>query len=173
MKRVILAAIVLGSVAVSLYAEDPEIKLRELRLRPGESIGESEQLAGDLVMTTIFDVKKAPLFEEAVFHYYLLLTPRDKGVKPQLLHCRMVYRYLERKSGYKTHVSLPREMKECINPRDEKYAVVVVYKGAEVAVKNSEGTRWWEDPELGAPIENVFRRYSDVPYVREWESVKK
>lgn len=169
MKKVLyMAAIIIGSVLTTVDAKETEVRLRELRFK----INDSESDPGGLILTTTFDIKKAPLFDEAVFFYYLLLTPRDDDRKPQFFRCRIVYRYLKEKTGYRAYIGLPREMKECINPSDEKYAVVVFHKGVEVDLKSSESDRWWEDPALGEPIENVFYRYSDVPYIKEWESIK-
>jgi hypothetical protein len=168
MRTILAAAFVAGSVIPPLYAEtkEAEIKLRDLDLSGRSVSGEQ------LTLTASFDVKEARIYDEVVFDFYLLLTPRDADVKPQLFHCRTVHRYLNRKSGYKSGVVLDAAAVDGINPREEKYAVVATYKGKEVAVENSEKDRWWEDAALGDPVENMLRRVADVPIVREWESVR-
>jgi hypothetical protein len=108
-----------------------------------------------------------------IFDYYLLLDPQDSDLPPQFLHCRTVHRYLDKKSSLTSGVSLEKSAIEGINPRSNaKYAVVVTYKGEEVGVENSENDRWWEDSELGSPVENMLGRFADVPIVKEWESGK-
>ena len=169
MRIILIAAIIMGSAAMSLRAEpkESEIRLRDLDL-DGLSVNRDR-----LILTATFDVKGARIFDEVVFDYYLLLRPRGKDMKLQFLHCRTVHRYLDAKSGYKSGVILSAAAVESIDPRDEQYAVVVTYKGKEVGVENSEKDRWWENPALGDPVENMLSRFAEVPIVREWESVKK
>ena len=168
MKTTLIVASVMMSAVTSLYAEtkDAEIKLRDLDIG-GFSVAEEH-----LTLTTTFDVKGARIFDEVVFDFYLLLTPRDRDMKPQFFHCRTVHRYLDRKSGYKSGVMLDAVAVEGIDPREKKCAVVATYKGKEVGAENSEKDRWWEDSALGAPVENMLKRVAEVPIVREWESTR-
>ncbi len=166
MKRWFVAIILLGAIATTLYAAPgpAEIKIRDLDFK-GLMVVNS-----DLTLTLTFDVKDEDAFDEMVFDFYIQLTPREKEQGEQFFHCRTVHRYLEKESGYTTGVVLSRDAVKCINPRDSKYAVVVSLQGGEVDVENSEDERWWEDPSLGKPIENVLWRASGLPIVREWES---
>ncbi len=160
MRIILLMALIMGSATVSLRAES-EIRLRDLDL-DGQSVNKN-----GLILTATFDVKGARILDEVVLDYYLLLRPQGKGMKLQFLHCRTVHRYMDMKAGYKTGVILNAVAVEGINPRDEQYAVVVTYQGKEVGVENSEKDRWWENAELGDPIENILTRFSEVPIVRE------
>ena len=172
---ILITAIILGSAATPLYAAAREERIRAggagIRLRDLDISGLSVN-RNNLTLTATFDVKGARIFDEVIFDFYLLLTPQDKIMKPQFLHCRTVHRYLDRKSGYKSGVVLNSAVIEGNDPRDEKYAVVITYEGKEVGVENSESRRWWEDAELGPPVENILVRFADVPIVRVWESAK-
>lgn len=169
MKRGILeTAMIVGSAVMVLHAEP---QTAEIRLRDLDTNGLSVD-RGALTLTATFDVKRARIFDEVVFDYYMLLLPQDQDLKVQFLHCRTVHRYLDKKSGHRSGVSLSAAAVEGINPRDEKYAVVVTYQGKEVGVENSEKERWWENPALGDPVENMLVRFAEVPIVREWESVE-
>lgn len=168
-KMILVVTLVMGSAAMSLWAEPKEA---EIRLRDLDSTGLLID-RGQLMLTATFDVKGARIFDEVVFDFYLLLRPQAKEMKSPFLHCRTVHRYLDRRSGLKSGIILSAAAVEGINPRDEQYAVVVTYKGKEVGVENSEKTRWWENPALGDPVENVLVRIAEVPIVREWESTKK
>lgn len=168
MKKILTAVLVMGGTALLLQAEPqvPEMKLRDLTL---DRLGEERN---QISLVARFDVKRERLMDEVVFDFYLMLFPKGKGQDPQFFHCRTVHRYLEEKTGHKTGVVLPPLAVKAINSRDEIYAVVVTYKGQEVGVENSEDTRWWEAPALGAPVENMLKRTSNLPMVREWESEK-
>lgn len=169
MKRgTLTAAILMGSMAMSLHAEpqQPEIKLRNLRL---DGLSENKN---QLSLVASFDVKRAQLMDEVVFDFYLLLYPKGKEMKSQFLHCRTVHRYLEEKTGYKSSVVLESKAAKAINSRNEIFAVVVSYKGKEVGVENSEDVRWWENASLGSPVENLLKRVAQIPIVREWESIQ-
>lgn len=168
MKKWMFAAVLSVAMAANLYAaSDPvEIKVRDVDY-DGLMVVNS-----DLSLEVTFDVKEDDCFDEVVFDFYLLLTPRRKERGDQYFHCRTVHRYLEKKSGYTSGISLNQGIVKCIQPRDSKYAVVVTCGGSEAAVENSEKDRWWEDASLGQPVENVLRRFARVPIVREWESDK-
>lgn len=168
MRTILIAAIVMGSAATPLYAEikEAKIKLRDLDIS-GLSVNREQ-----LTLTATFDVKGSRIFDEVVFDFYLLLTPRDADMEPQFIHCRTTHRYLDQKSGHKSGVILDAAAIEGIDPREEKYAAVVTYKGKEVGVENSENDRWWEASALGAPVENMLLRFAEVPIVREWESAQ-
>jgi hypothetical protein len=168
MKNWIFATGLLFAMATHLYAvSDPvEIKLRDVDY-DGLMVVNS-----DLSLKVTFDVKEADLFDEVVFDFYLLLTPREQERGEQFFHCRTVHRYLEKESGYISGISLNQGIVKCIQPRDSKYAVVVTCGGSEAGLENSEKDRWWEDAALGAPVENMLRRFAGVPIVREWESGK-
>lgn len=168
MKYVLIATVVLWSAVSLLYAETQpaEIRLRDLDIS-ALSVNRS-----NLKLTATFDVKRAPIFDELIFDFYLLLRPQNKDVKLQFLHGRTVHRYIEAKSGYKSGVTLNSAALECIVPREVQYAVVITYQGKEVGVENSEKERWWEDPNLGAPVENILQRFAEVPIVRRWESAR-
>ena len=169
MKNIILMAVILGCAVLSLQAEPKTatIKLRNLDLK-GLTIDR-----GSATLVATFDVKNARIFDEVVFDFYLLLYPKDKDMEPVFLHSRTIHRYLDRTSGLKSGVVLSAAAVDGINPRDEKYAVVITYRGEEMDMENSEKERWWENSELGAPVENVLSRIAEVPIVREWESRKK
>ncbi len=166
MKKILVAVLIMGGTAMLLQAEPQvaEIKLRDLTL---DRLGEERN---QISLVARFDVKRERLMDEVVFDFYLMLFPKGKDQEPQFLHCRTVHRYLEEKTGLKTGVVLPPLAVKAINSRDEVYAVVVTYKGKEVGVENSEDTRWWEGPSLGAPVENMLKRTSNLPIVRKWES---
>lgn len=168
MKKWMCTITLLVTVAASLYAasEPAEIKIRDVDV-DGLMVVNS-----DLSLTVTFDIKEADAFDEVTFDFYLLLSPREKEQGDQFFHCRTVHRYLEKESGYTTGVRLGRNALKCINPRDSRYAVVVTHQGKEVELENSEKKRWWEESALGQPIENVLRRSSGLPIVREWETGK-
>lgn len=167
-KITLMLVVIMGCAAATVCAEkkDAEIRLRDIDLS-GLAVNKDQ-----LTLTATFDVKGARVFDEVVFDFYLLLRPQGTDTQLQFLHCRTVHRYLDRKSGLKSGVKLDAAASDCIDPRDEKYAVVVSYKGKEVGVENSESERWWEDAALGAPVENILRRFASVPIVREWESAR-
>ena len=170
MKRAVSIVLYLLGCCLSLYAEPdtPEIKLRDLDL-DGLLINK-----GGLTLTVTFDAKRERVFDEVIFDFYLLLEPQKDDLGLQFLHCRTVHRYLDEKTGLKSAVLLQQNVLDGINPRTKcKYAVVATYRGKEVGVENSEQDRWWEDPALGAPVEDLFVRMADIPIVREWESVGK
>ena len=165
-RKMLAAAIIIGSMVTALHAEEgpAEIKLRRVNL-DGLVIS-----SGRLSLTATFDVKRADVFDEVFFDYYLLLEPQDNDLPTQFLHCRTVHRYLEEKSGFTSGVALDGAAIAGISPRSNaKYAVVVTYRGKEADVESSEKDRWWEDSSLGAPVENILFRFADVPIVREWE----
>lgn len=168
MNKLILVAVVWGCVALSAEAgsADGEIKLRDSDL-DGLLVNN-----GEAALSVEFDVKREDILDEVTFEFYMLLYPRDKEAGPQFFHCRTVHRYLEEKTGYKSGAVLSAAILNVIEPRDSKYAIVATYKGKEVGVENSEDDRWWEDASLGAPVENLLRRFAEVPIVREWESGK-
>ena len=168
MKKLVFTTMLLGAMAASLCAaaDSAEIKLRDVDY-DGLMVVNS-----DLSLKVNFDVKENDCFDEVVFDFYLLLTPREKERGAQFFHCRTVHRYLEKATGYMSGISLEQGIVKCIEPRDSKYAAVVTCGGSEVAVENSEKDRWWEDASLGQPIENVLRRVARAPMVREWESGK-
>ena len=156
-KFMLMLTIVMGGAAMTVCAEaqEAEIRLRDLDLS-GLSVDTDQ-----LTLTATFDVKGARIFDEVLFDFYLLLTPQGGDVKPQFLHCSTVHRYMDQKSGYKSGVTLNAAAIECIDPRKEKYAVVVTYKGKEVGVENSEKDRWWEDSALDPPVENMLQRFAE------------
>ena len=168
MNKLILVAVVWGCVALSAQAGSVggEIKLRDSDL-DGLLVNN-----GEAALSVEFDVKREDILDEVTFEFYMLLYPRDKEAGPQFFHCRTVHRYLEEKTGYKSGAVLSAAILNVIEPRDSKYAIVATYKGKEVGVENSEDDRWWEDASLGAPVENLLRRFAEVPIVREWESGK-
>lgn len=168
MRKLVYAAVLTGAMTAALYAasEPAEIKVRDMDY-DGLMVVNS-----DLTLKVTFDVKKENCFDEVVFDFYLMLTPREKDRGDQFFHCRTVHRYLEKASGYKSGVSLNQQIVKCVEPRDSKYAVVVTFGGSEVAIENSEKDRWWEDAALGQPVENVLKRFAGAPIVREWESEK-
>ena len=168
MKQWVFTTVLMGVMATSLYAaSDPvEIKIRDVDF-DGLMIVNS-----DLSLKVTFDVKEDECFDEVAFDFYLLVMPREKERGEQFFHCRTVHRYLEKESGYISGISLNQGIVKCIQPRDSKYAVVVTCGGSEAALENSEKDRWWEDPALGLPVENMLSRFAGVPIVREWESGK-
>jgi len=168
MKKVVFTAVLIGTMTVAMHTvSDPmEIKLRDVDY-DGLMVVNS-----DLRLEVTFDVRKDDCYDELVFDFYLLMTPREKERGEQFFHCRTVHRFLEKESGYTSGISLNQRIVDCIQPRDSKYAVVVTCGGSEAAVENSEKDRWWENASLGQPIENVLNRFARVPIVREWESGK-
>lgn len=171
MRRIIFTAVIIGCISLTpLFAEAPapEIKLRDLEL-DGLMVQN-----GTLTLTLTFDVRKVDIFDEVTFDFYLLMNPQDKAFDPQFTHCRTVHRYLEKQTSAISGARLGTTAMDAINPRNNcKYAVVATFRGEEIDVENSEDDRWWEDPALGEPVENVLERFSNVPIVQVWESVKK
>jgi hypothetical protein len=161
-----VVSVLAGALAAPLYSvsDAPEIKVRDVDF-DGLMVVNS-----DLSLKVMFDVKEDDCFDEAVFDFYLLLAPREKERGEQFFHCRTVHRYLEKASGYMSGISLDQRIVKCIRPRESKYAIIVTCAGLEAAVENSEKDRWWEDPSLGQPVENVLNRFARAPIVREWES---
>lgn len=171
MKKIILMGLVLGiAMGTAVAAKTPkekvpaEIKLRDVDLKGMMNID------SDLSLTVTFDVRKADLFDELQIDFYILLEPDDEEQGLQFFHTRTTHRYLEKKSGYRSGVTLPRSVLKCIRPDDAEFAVVVTMAGEVVAVEQSTKERWWEDKELGSPIENVFSRSSSAMIIRDWET---
>jgi hypothetical protein len=168
MRVIVFMAVIIGCVSLTpLFAEapTPEIKLRELEL-DGLMVQN-----GTLTLTLTFDVRKDDVFDEVTFDFYLLMNPQDKDFDPQFTHCRTVHRYLEKQTSARSGVGLETAAMDAINPRNNcKYAVVATFRGEEIGVENSEDDRWWESPALGEPVENVLKRFANVPIVRAWES---
>ena len=166
MSRTLWLAVVLGVFCGSAFAE---VKPSEIKLRDVDFEG-MMGMDSSLSLIATFDVRDEDLFEECHFDFYLLLEARDKDQGMQFFHCRTTHRFLEEESGYTSGVVLASSIKKCIDPRDAEYAVVVTYRGKEVAVENSKKERWWEKDELGKPIEKVLSRSSSANTVRNWEA---
>lgn len=166
MKKLVLLAVVLGvtSGVVSAKIKPAEIKLRDVDFKGMMGVESS------LTLVATFDVRKESLFDEMVLDFYMLLEPDDEEQGLLFFHCRTVHRFLEEGPGYTSGVALPASIMKCIDPSDGEYAVVVTCEGKEVAVENSLKKRWWENDELGAPIENVLIRSGSAPIIREWET---
>ncbi len=165
MKRIILVAVLLGMAGAVLAETKPsEIRLRDVDFEGMMGVESS------LSLIATFDVKREDMFDELCLDFYILLEARDKEMGPQFFHCRTIHRFLEEESGYTSGVVLAQNIKKCINPRDGIYAVVATYRGDEVGLENSEKERWWENADLGKPIENMLTRTTAMPTVREWES---
>ena len=167
MKRTaVWIALMLGMAASQAPADTQpaEIKLRKTEFKGMMNVQSA------LSLTVTFDVKKENLYDDLKFDFYILLEPHDKELGPLFFHCRTVHRFLREDTGYESEVSLGSDIMQCIKPRDAKYAVVATYRGEEVGLENSEKERWWEQQDLGKPIENVLSRSSGAPVVREWES---
>ncbi|MDF7798067.1 hypothetical protein P4C99_01230 [Pontiellaceae bacterium B1224] len=167
MIKKMVITVILACVGLTALAEKdiPEIKVRDLEL-DGLMVKNSS-----LTLVATFDVRKEEIIDDLVFDFYLWLEPRDDDYPAQYFHCRTVHRFLEEQSNYTSTVELNEMALKIISPRKDKYALVVTYKGKEVAVENSENEeRWWEDSSVGTPIENVLSRSSTAPIVRVWES---
>ena len=171
MRRIVFTAVIIGCVALTpLFAQTafPEIRLRKLDL-DGLMVQN-----GTLTLTLTFYVRKENIFDEVIFDFYLLMNPQDKSFSPQFTHSRTTHRYLKKQTSATSGVRLGAAAMDAIRPRNNcKYAVVAMFHGEEVGVENSEDDRWWEDPALGEPVEDVLVRFANVPIVRVWESVKK
>ncbi len=166
MKRSVLLAAILGMVSGAFAAE---VKPAEIKLRDVDFEG-MMGVDSDLTLVATFDVRKEDLFDEMLLDFYILLEPDDEDQGLQFFHSRTTHRFLEEASGYTSGVALPSGIMKCINPSDGEYAVIVTHQGEEVAVENSMKERWWEDQDLGKPIENLLSRSSTAPIIREWET---
>ncbi|QBG48713.1 hypothetical protein EGM51_15365 [Verrucomicrobia bacterium S94] len=167
MIRKTVIAVMFVCFGLTAFAEKdlPEIKVRDLELE-GLMVKN-----GPLSLIATFDVRKEAIVDDLVFDFYLWLEPRNDDYPAQYFHCRTVHRFLEEQSNYISAVELNAMALKIISPRRSKYALVVSYKGEEVAVENSENEkRWWEEPSMGTPIENMLSRSSTAPIVRIWES---
>ena len=161
-----ILAILLVTMSCSVFAElrPSTIKLRDVDLKGTMGID------ANLSLIATFDVQKEDLFDELDLDFYILLEPGDNDRSLQFFHCRTTHRFLEKQSGYTSGVVLPARIMECIDPGDCEYAVVLTYRGKEVDAEHSLKERWWKNPELGKPIENVLVRSTGAPIVRPWES---
>lgn len=166
MKRRVLFVIMLGIMAGGAFAE---VKPAVIKLRDVDFKG-TMGIDANLTLTATFDVQKEDLFDEMYLDFYILLEPDDDDQGLQFFHCRTIHRFLKEHTGYISGVVLPATIMECIDPGDAEYAVVITHGGQEAGLKNSKKERWWEDKELGKPIENVLVRSTRLPTVRPWES---
>lgn len=166
MKKTLMVLMFAGSISLISFGEakPAAIKLRDVDLKGTMSI------ADNLSLTATFDVQKEDLFDELVLDFYILMEPDDEDRGLQFFHCRTIHRFLSEETGYTSGVVLPSRIMECIDPDKCEYAVVLTYKGEEVGLENSLKERWWENKELGRPIENVLIRSTQIPTVRPWES---
>ncbi len=166
MKKSGLLAIILGALACGAFAEvEPAtIKLRDVDFKGAMRID------ANLTLTATFDVQKEDLLDELYLDFYVLLEPSDDDRGLQFFHCRTVHRFLEEQTGYKSGAVMPASIIKAIDPSDSEYAVVVTYRGKEVDEEHSHKERWWENEDLGKPIENVLLRSTSAPTVRPWES---
>lgn len=171
MRKMILCAIVLGIVSGAAIAEKKpkEKKPAEIKLRDAVFKGMMRNDT-DMTLTVKFDVRKEDLFDEMVLDFYILLEPDEEEQGLQFFHARTIHRFLRKKAGYESAVIMPLDVVKCINPNDSEYAVVLTHGGKEVAVESSTKNRWWEDKELGPPIENLLYRSGSGMIIREWET---
>lgn len=166
MKRSVLLA---AGIGIMTCAAGAEVKPAVIKLRDVDFKG-TMGINANLSLTVTFDIQKENLFDELYIDFYLLIEPNKDERGLQFFHCRTIHRFLEEGTGYVSGVVLPAAIMECIDPSESEYAVVLTYRDAEVGMENSLKERWWENRDLGKPIENILTRSTRLPTVRTWES---